>query len=144
MGIDNGDISNGKIKRRFRDELLGLESILHFPEEVALCLAQVEYDLFYNIQPVHYIRQGSFCFLIILFLSLTPFFLFCFTTVTLDLSTQISNISREDDDSQNKQSSVDNVGMRTAFTVEDLIERFHEVSSWITQLIISQPTHEMR
>lgn len=60
MAIDNGNVSDSKQKRRFRDELLGLESILHFPEEVALCLAQVEYDLFYNIQPVHYIRQGLF------------------------------------------------------------------------------------
>lgn len=67
MTTDNSVGSNGKMKRRFRDELLGLESILHFPEEVALCLAQVEYDLFYNIQPVHYIRQGLFCSLLFYF-----------------------------------------------------------------------------
>lgn len=64
--------------------------------------------------------------------------------MTLDLSTRISSTGEDDESQQNKQ-SVDNVGgVRTAFTVEDLIERFHEVSSWITQLIITQPTHEMR
>lgn len=50
----------------FRDELQCLESLLHFPEEVALRLTQVEHQLFYSIEPVHYIRQGkiyvySFC-----------------------------------------------------------------------------------
>lgn len=43
----------------FRDELQCLESLLHFPEEVALRLTQVEHQLFYNIEPVHYIRQGE-------------------------------------------------------------------------------------
>lgn len=42
----------------FREELQRLESILHFPEEVALRLSEVEYELFYGVAPVHYIRQG--------------------------------------------------------------------------------------
>lgn len=81
MTTDNSVGSNGKMKRRFRDELLGLESILHFPEEVALCLAQVEYDLFYNIQPVHYIRQGLFCSLLFLFLPITTCLTLFFTPI---------------------------------------------------------------
>ena len=43
----------------FRDELQCLESLLHFPEEVAHRLTQVEHELFYSIEPVHYIRQGK-------------------------------------------------------------------------------------
>ena len=39
-------------------ELDRLESLLHFPEEVALRLTDIEYDLFYSVAPIHYIRQG--------------------------------------------------------------------------------------
>ena len=44
----------------FREELQKLESILHFPEEVAFRLIQVEYDLFYGVSPVYYIRHGKY------------------------------------------------------------------------------------
>lgn len=32
---------------------------MHFPEEVAHRLTEVEYALFYDVEPVHYIRQGK-------------------------------------------------------------------------------------
>lgn len=34
-----------------------LQSILHFPEEVALQLSEVEYNLFYSVSPIDYIRH---------------------------------------------------------------------------------------
>ena len=43
----------------FREELQRLELLLHFPEEVAFCLTEVEHELFYSVEPVQYIRQGN-------------------------------------------------------------------------------------
>ncbi|XP_052101647.1 uncharacterized protein LOC127735503 isoform X2 [Mytilus californianus] len=87
---------------RYSKELEHLRKRLHFPEEVAIMLTNVEHGLFNSILPSHYIRQ-----------------------VTTDL-TRGSVVNR-------KNSSV-----------EDLIQRFNEVSSWVTQLIITQPTFENR
>lgn len=41
----------------YKEELELLQSILHFPEEVALRLSEVEYALFYSVPPVDYIRH---------------------------------------------------------------------------------------
>lgn len=41
----------------YKDELENLQNLLHFPEVVALQLTEVEYGLFYNVMPIHYIRQ---------------------------------------------------------------------------------------
>ncbi|XP_017773187.1 PREDICTED: uncharacterized protein LOC108560238, partial [Nicrophorus vespilloides] len=38
-------------------ELEELQELLHFPEEVALRLADTEYQLFYKVHPVQYVRQ---------------------------------------------------------------------------------------
>ena len=43
----------------FRSELQRLESLLHFPEEVAHRLTEIEHEIFYAIEPLHYIRQGK-------------------------------------------------------------------------------------
>ena len=40
----------------YKEELEMLQSMLHFPEEVALGLSDVEYRLFYSVSPVDYIR----------------------------------------------------------------------------------------
>ncbi|CAD5206460.1 unnamed protein product [Bursaphelenchus okinawaensis] len=85
----------------FRLELERLQYILHFPEEVAFQLTSTEYQLFYNIAPIDYIRY-----------------------VGCDLAS--INI-------------VDNPS-----PVKNLVKRLSEVSSWITHVIISQPTHEDR
>ncbi|XP_023235323.1 uncharacterized protein LOC111634715 isoform X2 [Centruroides sculpturatus] len=85
----------------YKDELEQLQALLHFPEEVALQLTETEYELFYKVAPVHYIRQ-----------------------VTVDLS----HYSRSSSD----------------YSVQSLIKRFNEVSSWVSHIIISQPTHEDR
>uniref|UniRef100_A0A8D9BY52 Phosphoinositide phospholipase C n=2 Tax=Cacopsylla melanoneura TaxID=428564 RepID=A0A8D9BY52_9HEMI len=39
------------------DELECLQRMLHFPEEVAAALTEVEYRLFYNVPPIDYLRQ---------------------------------------------------------------------------------------
>ncbi|XKL64543.1 hypothetical protein PGB90_004629 [Kerria lacca] len=80
-------------------ELESFQKLLHFPEEVALSLSEVENNLFYQVPPIDYLRQ-----------------------VTLDLGGPPNS----------------------RVTVRTLVERFNEVSSWITHLIIMQPTHEDR
>ncbi|XP_060525896.1 1-phosphatidylinositol 4,5-bisphosphate phosphodiesterase epsilon-1-like isoform X2 [Cylas formicarius] len=93
-------------------ELEELQELLHFPEEVALRLADTEYQLFYQVPPIDYLRQ-----------------------VTADLG-------------GNTGTTEGNLPGNTASTsrssVATLIKRFNEVSAWVTQLIISQPTHDAR
>ncbi|KAL3102215.1 hypothetical protein niasHS_003624 [Heterodera schachtii] len=85
----------------FRLELERLQYILHFPEEVAFQLSSTEYQLFYNICSLDFVR-----------------FVGC----------DLANISAQDNPSP----------------VKNLVKRLSEVSSWITHIIISQPTHEER
>ncbi|GJQ69274.1 hypothetical protein Trydic_g6413 [Trypoxylus dichotomus] len=92
-------------------ELEELQELLHFPEEVALRLADTEYQLFYQVPPIDYLRQ-----------------------VTLDLGGATG-------------ASADNLPSNSSTarsSVATLIKRFNEVSAWVTQLIISQPTHDAR
>lgn len=42
---------------RYSKELESLQKILHFPEEVAILLTEVESSLFQNVPPADYIRQ---------------------------------------------------------------------------------------
>lgn len=41
----------------YKGELESLQSIFHFPEEVALRLSETEYELFYSVQPIDYVRH---------------------------------------------------------------------------------------
>ncbi|XP_045460598.1 1-phosphatidylinositol 4,5-bisphosphate phosphodiesterase epsilon-1-like isoform X4 [Harmonia axyridis] len=93
-----------------RAELEELQDLLHFPEEVALRLADTEYQLYYQVPPIDYLRH-----------------------VTLELGGDTGT-------------STDNLpgNSSTRSSVVNLINRFNEVSSWVTQLIISQPTHDAR
>ncbi|KAF5302460.1 hypothetical protein FQR65_LT08550 [Abscondita terminalis] len=91
-------------------ELEELQELLHFPEEVALRLADTEYQLFYQVPPIDYLRQ-----------------------VTLDLGGATTTAAESLPGNSSTRSSV-----------STLIKRFNEVSAWITQLIISQPTHDAR
>ncbi|XP_076030317.1 1-phosphatidylinositol 4,5-bisphosphate phosphodiesterase epsilon-1-like isoform X2 [Oratosquilla oratoria] len=91
----------------YSEELERLQKILHFPEEVALQLTQVEYELFYRVPAIAYVRH-----------------------VTTDLRSR----SRRDP-CMSSSGSCD---------VEQLSKRYKEVSSWITHVIVSQPTHEDR
>lgn len=38
-------------------ELERLQKLLHFPEEVALQLTEVEYELYYRVPPIAYVRH---------------------------------------------------------------------------------------
>ncbi|VDO78251.1 unnamed protein product, partial [Heligmosomoides polygyrus] len=105
-----GFILNEEPITLFRLELERLQYILHFPEEVAFQdeymialfqLSSTEYELFYSIQPMDYVRYVS-CDL---------------TSVPI---------------SENPS------------PVRNLVKRLSEVSSWITHVIVSQPTHDDR
>ncbi|WKY15760.1 hypothetical protein Q1695_000889 [Nippostrongylus brasiliensis] len=96
-----GFILNDEPITLFRLELERLQYILHFPEEVAFQLSTTEYELFYSIQPMDYVRYVS-CDL---------------TSVPI---------------SENPS------------PVRSLVKRLSEVSSWITHVIVSQPTHDDR
>ncbi|ROT68308.1 1-phosphatidylinositol-4,5-bisphosphate phosphodiesterase epsilon-1 [Penaeus vannamei] len=85
-------------------ELERLQKLLHFPEEVALQLTEVEYELYYRVPPIAYVRH-----------------------VTSDLR---------------PRPHADNLPATPS--VAHLTKRFQEVSSWITHVIVSQPTHEDR
>ncbi|KAI6230307.1 hypothetical protein M3Y99_01077200 [Aphelenchoides fujianensis] len=86
----------------FRLELERLQYILvRFPEEVAFQLSSTEYQLFYNVAPIDYIRY---------------------------VGCDLASIPIVDNPSP----------------VKNLIKRLSEVSSWITHVVISQPTHDER
>ncbi|CAA9993647.1 unnamed protein product [Nesidiocoris tenuis] len=125
--ITGGGSSVGVLKGRGLEvgdsaELEGLQRLLHFPEEAALRLSEEEDALFYQVPPIDYLRQ-----------------------VTLDLggtppptTAQHQNVSG----AGGHQSTMHLDPSRAS--VRSLIKRFNEVSSWVTHLIISQPTHEDR
>uniref|UniRef100_A0A915DR90 Ras-GEF domain-containing protein n=1 Tax=Ditylenchus dipsaci TaxID=166011 RepID=A0A915DR90_9BILA len=85
----------------FRLELERLQYILHFPEEVAFQLSATEYQLFYSISPIDFIRY---------------------------VGSDLASIPSTENPSP----------------VRNLVKRLSEVSSWITHVIISQPTHDDR
>ncbi|KAI6197887.1 hypothetical protein M3Y94_01278600 [Aphelenchoides besseyi] len=85
----------------FRLELERLQYILRFPEEVAFQLSSTEYQLFFNVSPIDFIRY---------------------------VGADLASIPIVDNPSP----------------VKNLIKRLSEVSSWITHVVISQPTHEER
>ncbi|TMS36072.1 hypothetical protein L596_003331 [Steinernema carpocapsae] len=96
-----GFILNDEPITLFRLELERLQYILHFPEEVAFQLSATEYQLFYGISPMDYVRY---------------------------VSGDLTSVPVIDNPSP----------------VRNLVKRLSEVSSWITHVIVSQPTHDDR
>ncbi|CAI2356478.1 unnamed protein product [Caenorhabditis sp. 36 PRJEB53466] len=96
-----GFILNEEPITLFRLELERLQYILHFPEEVAFQLSSTEYQLFYSIQPMDYVRY---------------------------VSCDLTSVPVSENPSP----------------VRNLVKRLSEVSSWITHVIVSQPTHDDR
>ncbi|CAJ0927914.1 unnamed protein product, partial [Mesorhabditis belari] len=96
-----GFILNDEPITLFRLELERLQYIVHFPEEVAYQLSLTEYQLFYSIQPMEYVRY---------------------------VSCDLTSVPVTDNPSP----------------VKTLVKRLSEVSSWVTHLIVSQPTHDDR
>lgn len=106
--------------------------LLWFPEEVAIRLTEVEYELFKQVPPIEYLRHA-----------------------TLDMNNfKTSLTSNKTDFRKGKLANdlteeISNNGETTAVivytkSVQDLIVRYKEVSSWIKKLIQSQPTADKR
>ena len=97
------------------EELEALQKLLHFPEEVALRLADTEYHLFYQVPPIDYLRQ-----------------------VTLDLGggigdvpTPASGLGPSDHSPQPATESATSASASaTRPSVRSLIKRFNEVRSF--------------
>ncbi|CAF0890793.1 unnamed protein product [Brachionus calyciflorus] len=96
--------------------------LLWFPEEVALRLTDVEYELFRKIPPAEYLRHA-----------------------TLDMNNfkSIESTHTSSDNNNNNNNKLDNQ-QAVSKSVQDLIVRYKEVSSWIKRLIQSQPTTDKR
>ncbi|XP_053623157.1 1-phosphatidylinositol 4,5-bisphosphate phosphodiesterase epsilon-1-like isoform X2 [Plodia interpunctella] len=101
------------------EELTALRSLLHFPEEVALRLTDTEYQLFYQVPPIDYLRQ-----------------------VTLDLGGEgvLGAVSER----HMIRRAPPTHTQQTKSTVRALIRRFNEVSAWVTDLVLSSNTAEER
>ncbi|RWS03777.1 1-phosphatidylinositol-4:5-bisphosphate phosphodiesterase epsilon-1-like protein [Dinothrombium tinctorium] len=117
----------------YKEELEALQSILHFPEEVALRLSEVEYELFYSVPPVDYIRH----------ITVNATRNETSNASTLDYTTLRHFYRNCDSNVINAAHGGGNLSSK-GVTVQDLVIRFNEVSSWVTHLIISQPTHDDR
>uniref|UniRef100_A0A914VGV4 Ras-GEF domain-containing protein n=1 Tax=Plectus sambesii TaxID=2011161 RepID=A0A914VGV4_9BILA len=101
LSVAPGFILNEEPITLYRLELERLQYIFHFPEEVAFQLSATEYQLFYSIQPMDYVRY---------------------------VSCDLTSVPVCDNPSP----------------LRNLVKRLSEVSSWITHVIVSQPTHEDR
>ena len=85
----------------YRSELELLQTMLHFPEEVALRLADVDHEIFYSVQPVDFLRH-----------------------ITCSLSSAPTPTAFSNVINQLQPETKTN----TRATVQDLIRRFNEVS----------------
>lgn len=106
------------------EELELLYTMLHFPEEVALRLAESDYELFYNVSPVDYIQHITLCL----------------NQINLDEITGSNSNNKNNKANQTLQQQAIN----KTYTVQDLIRRFNRISAWTAHLIIIQPTHDDR
>lgn len=106
--------------------------LLWFPEEVAIRLTEVEYDLFKQVHPSEYLRHAT--------LDMNNFKSSAYQKSTnVDSLRNTNTISSEPDTAANSSKVAE-----PARSVQDLIVRYKEVSSWIKKLIQSQPTAEKR
>jgi len=104
--------------------------LLWFPEEVAIRLTEVEYELFKQVPPIEYLRHAT--------LDMNNF-----KTSSFALSSHVPQTNK----SRDNQASSDNTFCKEVVpskSVQDLIVRYKEVSSWIKKLIQSQSSTERR
>lgn len=97
----------------YRNELEMLQTMLHFPEEVAIRLAEVDDELFYSVQPVDFVRH---------------------ITCSLSHNPNSSNVRPNDSNLSCTASSVrppSSSVTTTRATVHDLIRRFNEVRDFV-------------
>ncbi len=93
--------------------------LLWFPEEVAIRLTEVEYELFKQVHPIEYLRHA-----------------------TLDMNHFKQYRSSRANGGKLLDETLDNKDAPKS--VQDLIVRYKEVSSWIKRLIQTQPSAEKR
>jgi hypothetical protein len=107
--------------------------LLWFPEEVAIRLTEVEYELFKQVPPIEYLRHAT--------LDMNNF-----KTVNLSSNNSDSRKSKLKNDLTEEVSHAEVGAAPVVYTksVQDLIVRYKEVSSWIKKLIQSQPTADKR
>ncbi|KAG7213017.1 hypothetical protein KM043_002353 [Ampulex compressa] len=119
---------------RSSEELEDLHKLLHFPEEVALRLTESEYQLFYQVPPHEYLRHVAQDQ----------------TTVQKPPGRPPPSPSRScsipsTTNSSTQTEEISNWPVATVFSsVQTLINRFNEVSSWVTHAITSGSTIEER
>ena len=134
--------NNNTISYKYELEFQELQLILlWFPEEVAFRLTNVEYELFKQVPPVEYLRHVT--------LDMNHFkshnminYDHNQTNIPL-IKSPSTNFSETSSNIDNKSSSLVNAAIPTK-TVQDLIVRYKEVSSWVKKLIQSQPSADKR
>jgi hypothetical protein len=127
---------------KYESEFLELQLILlWFPEEVAFRLTDVEYELFKEVHPSEYLRYASLNINNIKSALLAETNNKLLTTNADPPEQTTSNQETSTTTTTIKPIKLNNVSTKT---VEDLLVRYKEVSSWIKKLIQSQPTGEKR
>lgn len=112
--------------------------LLWFPEEVAYKLTEIEYELFKSVQPIEYLRHVS---LDMANFKVTRLTLLKTTTTTKTATSP--NIANTNQTTPTVDSNNDNTKAQNK-TVQDLILRYKEVSSWIKKLIQLQESPDKR
>ncbi len=135
--------NNNAISYKYEMEFQELQVILlWFPEEVAFRLTNVEYELFKQVPPVEYLRHVTLD--MNHFKSSYHMIYYDHNQKNMPLIKSTStNFSENSSNMDNKSSSLVNATISTK-TVQDLIVRYKEVSSWIKKLIQSQPSADKR
>jgi len=106
--------------------------LLWFPEEVAIRLTEVEYELFKQVPPIEYLRHAT--------LDMNNFKTSLMSNRTDSRKGKLANDLAEEISNNGEASAV----VLCTKSVQDLIVRYKEVSSWIKKLIQSQPTPDKR
>ena len=128
---------------KYEKEFQELQFILiWFPEEVALRLTDVEYELFRQIPPIEYLRHATLDMNKTVQADNMPYRQSTAKLVTSDKEEQQQTTATTA--SESKEKTATNSTTTTTKTVHDLIVRYKEVSSWIKRLIQSQPTSDKR
>ena len=121
-----GELSTASSNLSNCEELELLYTMLHFPEEVALRLAELDYELFYSVAPVDYIQHITLCL----------------NQINLDEQQTTAGSSKKAGQQTAPAKSASTSSK--VYTVQDLIRRFNFISTWVTHLIIIQPSHDDR
>jgi hypothetical protein len=129
---------------KYEQEFQELQMILlWFPEEVAIRLTDVEYELFKQVHPSEYLRHATLDMnnhksSLIAEASANRARNEILSTMSSSLDCNTLNASLDTDNSLIIEQP------KVSRSVQDLINRYKEVSSWIKKLIQSQPSLDQR